>query len=629
MPFEGPKAKASTTTTRPTPSQSSALEDGLEGKLLDDIEFGPSTTAATSKSSKKTGKDTKPPPGPKPKTFLKARAESRKPTAPTSPASKKSPESKVNTKAKVKVPSLPSSSPPPPLSHNDDGGESQVQSKIAKPTPELKSVKKKEEKVSVRAQPSFDMDAILNSTKSKPPVVYKKKSPPVHDSQDQDEEEEEAGDQGSLPPSEAGEESGSRKYWNWKRTDSQEEKEKAEEEVESQIKPNAKSKQASKTDPKSKLTTTTSKSKSKSKSKAKAAVPRLVVEMPTRKLSSRAQPKKSDHQVELKDQEDEAESKVEKVMDEDQEAAIENNEPTKPIEEEEVLATIDQPSSPVAAASDPEPIVEASSAGRPTRTAKSRGTKRLTEYNLDEIDPDSGGSAGVVLDEMMAGPTKKSKKSRPPPTSTKSSTTKAESKAISTDELEQLVDEPQVDGPEHPAASELEHGDDLKMEVEVNELAGDDDQEEDMQRVPTKEVEAEAVTPIDIAPKSSTKSTKPTDIEKSVPPTKIDATPKPKARKSINKAEKAIPSTPGLENDTPAINLDKDLVIRMIVAKLESSKNCDWYDLASQLNKDGLGGRLGVGKKGKKGKKGTTEDKDKVTGDQLYELYHQVSSSSS
>jgi hypothetical protein len=82
------------------------------------------------------------------------------------------------------------------------------------------------------------------------------------------------------------------------------------------------------------------------------------------------------------------------------------------------------------------------------------------------------------------------------------------------------------------------------------------------------------------------------------------------------------PSTPGIEHEVPTLIYDKDLILRMIIAKLESNKTCDWYELAIQLNEDGFGGVLGSAKKAKRGKK---MSEDKVTGDELHELYHHVS----
>lgn len=57
--------------------------------------------------------------------------------------------------------------------------------------------------------------------------------------------------------------------------------------------------------------------------------------------------------------------------------------------------------------------------------------------------------------------------------------------------------------------------------------------------------------------------------------------------------------------------MNKDLVRQIVLAKLESSKTCDWYTLSQILNQDG---KQVWGKK-----------KGEITGTKLHDLYHNVS----
>ena len=114
-------------------------------------------------------------------------------------------------------------------------------------------------------------------------------------------------------------------------------------------------------------------------------------------------------------------------------------------------------------------------------------------------------------------------------------------------------------------------------------------------------------------------------------------------RATAPKATKAIPSattkptkkpkhdplpTPALSDTsfgttTPSLVLPKDLLLQIVLSKLEGSKNCDWFELSKVVNsKLGAGSKadLGFGKKGKKNKE------EGWTGPDLSELYQSVSS---
>ena len=135
--------------------------------------------------------------------------------------------------------------------------------------------------------------------------------------------------------------------------------------------------------------------------------------------------------------------------------------------------------------------------------------------------------------------------------------------------------------------------------------------------------------------------------------------------KSNRTATSATPAVDG-EDDADDLNLsagagegkmiDKSLVLRLIIAKLEASKNCDWFGLSVALQRKasepvrapGLGGK-GKGKgtvakgKGKKGKAKKEEDEEECdedggdmgkggkrgegagyTGAELHDLFHLV-----
>lgn len=93
--------------------------------------------------------------------------------------------------------------------------------------------------------------------------------------------------------------------------------------------------------------------------------------------------------------------------------------------------------------------------------------------------------------------------------------------------------------------------------------------------------------------------------EPSLPKSKLQT----KARKSRQPSSSSEdPSSP---KPDPSLDLNKDLVLQIVLAKLESSKTCDWYTLSQRLNQDG---KQGLGKK-----------KGEITGTELHNLYHNVS----
>ncbi|EAL22493.1 hypothetical protein CNBB3710 [Cryptococcus deneoformans B-3501A] len=57
-----------------------------------------------------------------------------------------------------------------------------------------------------------------------------------------------------------------------------------------------------------------------------------------------------------------------------------------------------------------------------------------------------------------------------------------------------------------------------------------------------------------------------------------------------------------------SLDLTKDLVLQIVLAKLQSSKTCDWYALSQKLNKDE--------------KRGWEKKKGEITGTELHDLYH-------
>ncbi|WWD15841.1 hypothetical protein CI109_100265 [Kwoniella shandongensis] len=68
------------------------------------------------------------------------------------------------------------------------------------------------------------------------------------------------------------------------------------------------------------------------------------------------------------------------------------------------------------------------------------------------------------------------------------------------------------------------------------------------------------------------------------------------------------------------LNVDKELVLKIIVAKLEASKSCDWHELSKKIGKFGTGGIVSKGKIAK-GKKGVDEEGG-LSGTELHDLYH-------
>lgn len=220
------------------------------------------------------------------------------------------------------------------------------------------------------------------------------------------------------------------------------------------------------------------------------------------------------------------------------------------------------------------------------RAAKAKTLKRLADYNLDEVAATDAGSAGIVLDEIVSPAKKKARKD--------------ESSISSMDEPKKTV-----------AAA---------VAVVVAEVTEQDPEaaEPEAPTSPTKDAPA---------PSSPVKSPKTvvTNTTKSASPAKAKVIAKPRTKaqpEPAPKRSKASPSSdsPDLVPDLPAIAYDKKLILKMIVAKLEATKNCDWYELSVQLGKEGLGGEIGGAKKGRK-----SQQKGKVTGDDLYELYHHVS----
>jgi hypothetical protein len=113
--------------------------------------------------------------------------------------------------------------------------------------------------------------------------------------------------------------------------------------------------------------------------------------------------------------------------------------------------------------------------------------------------------------------------------------------------------------------------------------------------------------------------------------------PKPKTKpiaKPTPSSKKKTESPPPSPRQRPS--LDKSLVLRILLAKLQASKTCDWYELSLKLNAedDGGGGKEAAGGKGSGGKGGKAA-KDKVekgkgkkggiSGADLHDLYHNVS----
>jgi hypothetical protein len=103
-----------------------------------------------------------------------------------------------------------------------------------------------------------------------------------------------------------------------------------------------------------------------------------------------------------------------------------------------------------------------------------------------------------------------------------------------------------------------------------------------------------------------------------------------------SKSKKAIASYATTDDGEEAggeegLGLDKKLVLRILLAKLEGSKSCDWHELSLALAGQ-AGGDTTFGVKGGAGKgrgKKATEEKAKeakaISGTQLHDLYHNVS----
>ncbi|WVQ71589.1 hypothetical protein IAR50_001129 [Cryptococcus sp. DSM 104548] len=82
-----------------------------------------------------------------------------------------------------------------------------------------------------------------------------------------------------------------------------------------------------------------------------------------------------------------------------------------------------------------------------------------------------------------------------------------------------------------------------------------------------------------------------------------------------------------------SLDLDKGLVLQIILAKLEANKTCDWYEMSQRfkaegevgVDKDGVeGGTAGKGK-GKGGARGKGKGKKRdgeLSGTDLHDLYH-------
>ncbi|WVQ78023.1 hypothetical protein IAT38_000104 [Cryptococcus sp. DSM 104549] len=133
-------------------------------------------------------------------------------------------------------------------------------------------------------------------------------------------------------------------------------------------------------------------------------------------------------------------------------------------------------------------------------------------------------------------------------------------------------------------------------------------------------------------PKLATKSTR-VSPNKPSPPSPDSSSP---ATHSPHKADAPVaadaPDSPGAGTALPTTAaLDKDLVLRIILAKLEASKTCDWYELSLKLAEEGelspgravckaagKGRGKGQEKLGKKGRK----SEEALSGAELFDLYH-------
>lgn len=452
MAFKTPQTKpTSKVTSRPKSkpaSQSSPLEDdSLEGKLLDEIEFGlPKKQKSTTSTTLAGGKA-------KPKANRKTPLEFKKPNTTT-------------VRRGVKLPSLPPSSPP---STSDNDNDANVQQE-PKPRSEkiIASSTSKGVKKVVKSNGSFDMDAILNTTRSKPQVVYKAKPKSKESSEDEKDECGSIDDLESVSSSKG-----------------DEEEEKEEEKVNDE-----------------------------KKSKVKEASRKPIVELVTKKSSSQSLAALDEHDDEKHDNGD---------ADIDMDVDIEKS---AVIETDQTISKLTEPTL------DTNPSAQVTES-RPSRVSKTRGVKRLAEYNLDEIDASDGGSAGVVLDDMMPPPTtksssnKKSRKSDTAPTSTA---------------IHRFM--------EKSEASVVEDG----IPYTETPVVGSTD---------VVDVSANVESVVSKAKAPNTKSTK-------VKPEKT-----PTRSVVSTKKQKALPpsSPPELDTDIQSPTYDKGLILKMVIAKLEGSKN--------------------------------------------------------
>ncbi|TYJ57142.1 hypothetical protein B9479_002056 [Cryptococcus floricola] len=125
------------------------------------------------------------------------------------------------------------------------------------------------------------------------------------------------------------------------------------------------------------------------------------------------------------------------------------------------------------------------------------------------------------------------------------------------------------------------------------------------------------------------------------PSSKAQAKPALTQRKLPSKAAKKgsgdaspTPSSPSSSGDPTSfsLDLDKELVMKIILAKLEANKTCDWYQMSQRLKAEGevgldredLGdGVTGQGKgKGRGRGKGKQKGKRELSGTDLHDLYH-------
>lgn len=96
---------------------------------------------------------------------------------------------------------------------------------------------------------------------------------------------------------------------------------------------------------------------------------------------------------------------------------------------------------------------------------------------------------------------------------------------------------------------------------------------------------------------------------------------KPKAKRvTVATADGDRSPTPPSPSPTPApVHLDKTFVLRLVLAKLDMSKACDWYDLAQRM------GVKEVDETQVKGRKTKKNVGSVWTGTELHEIFHKVS----